>query len=564
MSIDSTLIGHSASDRQPLTVEQLRLGLQPRYRLERTLGAGGMGQVFLATDVDLERRVAIKTILPELVCDTDWVSRLRLEACVAAGLQHPNLVQVFEILNIGITPILVMEYVPGRTLSEMLGEGWLTPLHLTSLMAEVCEGIAYAHARGVIHRDLKPANILLSREGQPKVSDFGLAVRRQDGEQYRHHASDDRVIGSPFFMSPEQALSNTQLPDTRSDIYSLGATLYYGLTGRAPVSGKTMDDVIGAVIHGTPPRPATLGIKISSDLEAICFKALQKDPAHRYSTAAEMADDLRRSLAGLPVSARRYRIWESLGRAMKARKEALAVGLTLILLMMTGLSAAVSLLTTTAENALMNEIRHKVMDIANLSTLMIDSTLVEAAIESRASSHARTRQLAAQLNAICHSTTGVRFIYILRQPRRNDSMLEFVVTNASFLSNSELDLNQNGLVDADETPSMPGDSFDATPYPAMLLGFQKTTADATTENLDQWGIALSGYAPIRGNDGHSIGVLGVDISSVQLRADFKSLEQARNLALLVTVGLGVLALILLLSTLVGLWNRDRLPTVIKP
>lgn len=562
MDFDSTIIQPVMVE--PLSLESLRLGLQPRYRLERELGAGGMGQVFLATDMDLERRVAIKTILPELVCDADWVSRLRLEACVAAGLQHPNLVQVFEILTVGATPVIVMEYVPGRTLTEMLGEGWLTPLHLTSLMTEVCDGIAYAHARGVIHRDLKPANILLSREGQPKVSDFGLAVRHQAGEQYRHHASDERVIGSPFFMSPEQALNSTQLPDTRSDIYSLGATLYYGLTGRAPVSGKTMDDVIGAVIHHTPPRPSTLGIDVSPDLEAICFKALHKDPAQRYSTAAEMADDLRRSLGGLPVSARRYRLWEAAGRAMKARKEALAVGLALILLMMTGLYAAVSLLTTTAENALMGEIRRKVIDIATLSTLMIDPALVEAAIDSGSRNHVRARQLAAQLNTICHATTGVRFIYILRQPRRNDPQLEFVVTNASFLSDAELDLNQNGLVDTDEVPSMPGDPFDATPYPAMLLGFHKSTADATTENLDQWGIALSGYAPIRDHDGHSIGVLGVDISSLQLRADFESLEQSRNLALLVTVGLAVLSLILLLSTLVGLWNRDRLPTATSP
>ncbi|MBV5311391.1 MAG: hypothetical protein JZU59_18625, partial [Chromatium okenii] len=308
----------------------------------------------------------------------------------------------------------------------------------------------------------------------------------------------------------------------------------------------------------------TLGINISPDLEAICFKALHKDPAQRYTTAAEMADDLRRSLGGLRVSARRYRFWEAAGRAMKARQEVLAVGLTLILLMMTGLYAAVSLLTTNAENALMGEIRRKVIDVATLSTMMIDPVLVEAAIDAGTRNQVRARQLAAQLNTICHSATGVRFIYILRQPRRNDPLLEFVVTNASFLSDAELDLNQNGLVDTDEAPSMPGDPFDATPYPAMLLGFHQATADKTTENLDQWGIALSGYAPIRGNDGHSIGVLGVDISSLQLHADFKSLEQSRNLALFVTVGLAVLSLILLLSTLVGLWNHDRLPAAVTP
>ncbi|MBK1640436.1 hypothetical protein CKO12_00770 [Chromatium okenii] len=176
MELESTIL---QTPPHPLNLERLRASLQPRYQVECELGAGGMGQVFLATDTTLERRVALKTILPELCTDADWVARLQLEAQLAAGLQHPNVVQVFELLTVGATPVLVMEYVPGQTLTNMLADGWLTAEQLTRLLAEVCDGIAYAHARGVIHRDLKPANILLSRDGQPKVSDFGLAVQHQ-------------------------------------------------------------------------------------------------------------------------------------------------------------------------------------------------------------------------------------------------------------------------------------------------------------------------------------------------------------------------------------------------
>jgi serine/threonine protein kinase len=561
MELELTVI--QAPPTAPLNLERLRASLQPRYQVECELGAGGMGQVFLATDVDLERRVALKTILPELCSDPDWVERLRLEARVAAALQHPNLVQVFELLTVEAMPVLVMEYVAGRTLTAMLGEGWLTPQQLTRLLAEVCDGIAYAHARGVIHRDLKPANILLSRDGQPKVSDFGLAVQHQGGTHYRHHASDARIIGSPLFMSPEQAASNTALPDVRSDVYSLGATLYYGLTGRAPFSGKSMDDLIGCVLHQPPQPPSTLGIHISRDLEAICLKALQKNPAERYATAAELADDLRRSLVGLPVRARRYRLWEAIGRALRARKEALIGGLALVALMVASLYAAVSMLTTTAELALMNEIRNKVIDTAQLSTMMLDAELIKTARDSVSKNAEATQQLAAQLDTIRRNSSGVRFICILHQQQRNDPLLKFVVCNSSFLSTSDLDYNQNGLIEPSEEPALPGDIFDSTPYPDMLLGFQKPTADPAHTDLDQWGIALSGYAPLYDRDHHVLGVLAVDISSTQLHADFKSLERSRQLVLLVTMGLALVALVLLLSTLIGLWNRDRLPIETK-
>ncbi len=558
MELESTIL--QTPPPLPLNLERLRASLQPRYQVECELGAGGMGQVFLATDTTLERRVALKTILPDLCADADWVARLHLEARLAAGLQHPNIVQVFELLTVGTTPVLVMEYVPGQTLTNMLAEGWLTPVQLTRLLIDVCDGIAYAHARGVIHRDLKPANILLSRDGQPKVSDFGLAVQHQGGNHYRHHASDARIVGSPWFMSPEQALSPVALPDVRSDVYSLGATLYYGLTGHAPVHGQSLEALRHSVLYQAPVPPSALGTKIAPDLEAVCLQALQKNPADRYATAAALADDLRRSLVGLPVTARRYRLWEALGRALRARKQVLVGGLALITLMVASLSAAVSMLTITAETALMNEIRNNVIDIAELSTMMIDPELVNTANSQEPNARAATEQLAAQLDTIRRRTTGVRFICILRQQQRNDPLLKFIVCNSSFLSAADLDYNQNGLVDPNEEPALPGDTFDSTPYPDMLIGLQHPTADPAHTDLDQWGIALSGYAPLHDRDNAVLGVLAVDISSTQLQADFNSLEQSRRFALLTTVGLATFVLFLLLSTLIGLWKRDHLPT----
>lgn len=547
---------HNSVDTR-LDLPSLNASLPHRYKIERELGAGGMGRVFLATDLDLERQVALKTILPELGGQLDWTARLRLEACVAAGLHHPNLVQVFEILRFGSTSILVMEYVEGKTLAETLKKGQLTHNQIARLMADVCEGIAYAHARGVIHRDIKPGNILISRDGTPKVSDFGLAVRETASGEHIRHVTDAQIIGSPLFMSPEQVFSQNSHIDTRSDVYSLGATLYYALTGRAAARGQCIEDVLDSVLNQMPERPDDLGVKVTPDLQAICFKALQKDPAQRYGTAAEMADDLRRALTGLPVLARRYGPFEALGKAIKARKEAFVLGLMLLLLMTVGLFTSITVLSVTAHESVLVELRHKVTDLANLSTLLIDPELVESVTGPQAAELPQAKQLADQLDRIRRHTLGVRFVYVMRQPQVGDPQLEVVASSASFLSDLELDINDNGRVDPDEEPAMPGEMFDASPYPAMLKGFQHSSADEATDSLDQWGVALSGYAPVRAANGKSLGVLGVDVTNQELNERFERLKQARWLALLVTASLSLLSLILLLFTLVGQWNRSR-------
>ncbi|MBK1642612.1 hypothetical protein CKO12_12140 [Chromatium okenii] len=360
-------------------------------------------------------------------------------------------------------------------------------------------------------------------------------------------------------MSPEQALSNTALPDVRSDVYSLGATLYYGLTGRPPFSGQSMDDLIGRVLHQPPTPPSVLGVKISRDLEAICLKALQKNPADRYATAAALADDLRRSLVGLPVTARRYPLVEMIGRALRARKEMLASGVALVILMVAALYAAVSMLTTTAETALMDDIRNNVIDTAELAAMMIDPELVKTVSAQEFGDHAAAKQLAEQLDTIRRISTGVRFIYILRQQQRHNPVLEFVVSSASFLSATELDVNHNGSVDEDEKAAQPGELFDATPYPALLVGLREPGADEQPHQPDQWQIAFSGYAPIIDAQNQAIAVLAVDISSQQLYRYFASLRQSHYHTLLVSLALALLALVLLVSTLVGLWKRDQFP-----
>ena len=306
--------------------------IEGRFRVERELGAGGMGEVYLATDPALERFVALKVIRPEILEDPHWLDRFRLEATVSAGLQHPNIVQVYDILQAAGRPVLVMEYVDGTDLKHALQTGALDETEVVRIMAEVCDGLAFAHMRGVIHRDIKPGNIMLARDGVPKIADFGLAT--QGGRSISASidaAEQDCVLGSPGYMSPEQARGDQRaIGNSRTDIYSLGATLYFALTGRSPVDGVSQTALVDAVINGDIRPPSQVRPSVNRDLEAVCLKALATQPEHRYASAAEMARDLRNALAGRPLLARRYGRWETLRRAVAYKRAAFIAGVAAV------------------------------------------------------------------------------------------------------------------------------------------------------------------------------------------------------------------------------------------
>jgi len=260
------------------------------YRLIEPLGRGAMGEVWLAEDLQLPRRVAIKLLPRHLSEDPEAVERLLREARAAATVDHPNVVTVLEAGTVEGQPFLVMQRVEGETLERRLARGPLPVAEAVALATGVADALAEVHALGIVHRDLKPTNIMLTPRG-PKVLDFGIASVH--GVERMTEAGS--VVGTPLFMSPEQIRGLP--PDNRSDLWALGVILYQALTGARPFAGESLPAMTHAVLHDHPPAPSTRAASVPPALDAVVDKLLRKNPAHRYSRAEELLADLG-SLAG--------------------------------------------------------------------------------------------------------------------------------------------------------------------------------------------------------------------------------------------------------------------------
>jgi serine/threonine protein kinase len=274
----------------------------PGYEFTGTLGEGGMGVVFRARDIDLDRPVAIKMVLADVYDRPDRLLRFHLEACAAAGLSHANIVPIFDFGQADGRPYLVMELVEGGSLADRLKAGPADPAWAAGVVEQVARAVHHIHAHRLIHRDLKPANVLLTTDGNPKVTDFGLA-KRLAGDDPRL-TDRDTVVGTACYMSPEQARGGAAALGPATDVYALGAILYECLTGRPPFCARTYALTLTQVLTEDPRRPADLVPGLPADLEAVALKCLEKDPARRYPAAAEVADDLARFLRGESVHAR--------------------------------------------------------------------------------------------------------------------------------------------------------------------------------------------------------------------------------------------------------------------
>jgi serine/threonine protein kinase/tetratricopeptide (TPR) repeat protein len=272
------------------------------YYIIGELGRGGMGVVYKARQVGLNRLCALKMILGSGHASLDTLARFRIEAEAIAQLQHPNIVQVYEIGEQDDCPFFSLEFVEGDSLAHKI-DGTPQPVReAAQLMQSLCAGMQAAHQRGIIHRDLKPANILLTKDGVPKITDFGLAKRFEDQDQGQTRTG--AIMGTPSYMAPEQAKGRNKELGPAADIYSLGAILYDLLTGRPPFRGETIMDTLNQVQNLEPLPPVRLQPKVPLDLQTICLKALNKDPKKRYESAGALGEDLRRFLAGEPILAR--------------------------------------------------------------------------------------------------------------------------------------------------------------------------------------------------------------------------------------------------------------------
>jgi serine/threonine-protein kinase len=283
------------------------------YELLEVVGSGGMGIVYRARDRRLDRVVALKMILGG-AAGRDELARFRDEARAVAALDHPHIVQVFEAGEAGGRPYLTLEYVPGGSLARHLNGTPVGPRRAAEVAVALARAVQHAHDQGIVHRDLKPANVLLCPDGTPKVTDFGLAKRLGDDSGRTRTGA---VIGSPSYMAPEQAAGLTKGIGPAADVYALGAILYELLTGRPPFRGESVLETIRQVGEHPPVPPTALQPGVPKDLEVICLKCLEKAPADRYATAAELADDLDRFLAGEPIRARPPTILGAVARNLR-------------------------------------------------------------------------------------------------------------------------------------------------------------------------------------------------------------------------------------------------------
>lgn len=300
------------------------------YEIINEIARGGMGIVYKARQVSLNRVVALKVLLAGGAASEIEIQRFRREAEAAGALQHPNIVSIYEIGQFESYHYFTMDFIEGETMQALIKKRSSKRKKLVQILEKVARSLQYAHDRGVIHRDIKPSNILVSLEGEPKLTDFGLAKKLDTTTVLTESGA---TLGTPFYMAPEQTLGSKDI-DGRVDIYAMGVILYEILTNRLPFNAGTLVDLYHKIVEEDPIPPSKINAKTDKDLEVICLKAMEKDPQRRYQNAKEMADDLNRYLNGEPITAQRSSLHYRLLRKAKRYKQKLAIagGVALLIL----------------------------------------------------------------------------------------------------------------------------------------------------------------------------------------------------------------------------------------
>ena len=309
------------------------------YELLTEIARGGMGVVYRARQLSLDRVVALKMILAGRLANDEEVARFKTEAGAAARLRHPNIVPVYDCEAYDGQHFFTMEYIEGISLDQKLAHGPLACKTAARYVRLLARAVGYAHKQGILHRDLKPSNILIDFADEPHITDFGLAKRL--GPASSGQTRTGAVLGTPSYMSPEQAQGKSNELGPEADVYSLGAILYELITGRPPFRAETPLDTVMQVIDHQPVPPRLLNPKIDHDLETICLKCLEKDPKMRYASAEELGEDLQRYGDGDSISARSFNMIDRLAHVLErdTRTADFSTWSTMVLVMATGVFA---------------------------------------------------------------------------------------------------------------------------------------------------------------------------------------------------------------------------------
>ncbi len=297
------------------------------YELLEEIGRGGQGVVYRARQKSLNRTVALKVIGLGQWSSTPHLKRFRHEAEAAASLEHPQIVPIYEIGERDGSCYFSMKFVEGGQLDALVKREPLSPRRAAKLLVKIARTVQFAHEHGILHRDIKPGNILLDKEGEPHLTDFGLA-RLLEQKSTITHSSD--VLGTPSYMSPEQATGRAKELTPAADVYALGAVFYHMLTGQPPFAGNTTYETIRMMLDSEPRNPRLLNPKVGRDVSAICLKCLEKDPQRRYPAAAALAEDLEHWLKHEPIRAKRSGFFTH-ARKWVRRKPAIAAVIALSL-----------------------------------------------------------------------------------------------------------------------------------------------------------------------------------------------------------------------------------------
>jgi hypothetical protein len=345
------------------------------YEILGEIGRGGMGVVYKAQDGRLKRTVALKVILAGGHAGDVELARFQIEAESVARLKHHNFVQIYEVGSDEGLPFLALEYCAGGSLEDQIVESPLLPREAAELVAKLADAMDHAHRAGVIHRDLKPANVLFDENGEPKITDFGLAKKVGEDDSHTRTVS---VMGSIGYMSPEQASGNTREATPSVDVYALGAMLYRLLAGKTPFEGSSTVESLQLVISGVPVPIRRLRPTCPRDLDTICLKCLEKSPQNRYRTAAELADDLRHFLRGEPIAARAATPLEQL--VSWARRNPLPTTIAMGGVIMLAILAGAMAWTTYRNYRVIETIQHREMRIQDLrgQILYLDEVLTDS------------------------------------------------------------------------------------------------------------------------------------------------------------------------------------------